>query len=268
MMSLLSMILLATETGVITSASQYTYLPTDGFGAFIIGVLVFLVCAFLFLIFSMNQFRRIAFPSKEPALKGLVQHLTDTVPVDQEDTILMDHVYDGIQELDNNLPPWWKYLFYATIVFAFGYLYYYHFTDSDKLQIAEYREEQMAADLAMQEYRKHAANSIDESNVTMADASGIKEGEVLFQENCTACHGKLGEGGVGPNLTDEYWLHGGGLTDVFKTIKYGVPQNGMISWKMQLSPLNLKEVSSYIMSLKGTNPPNGKAPQGNKYEAK
>jgi cytochrome c oxidase cbb3-type subunit 3 len=104
--------------------------------------------------------------------------------------------------------------------------------------------------------------------VKLSDAKGIEKGESLFAQNCSACHGKDGEGGVGPNLTDEYWLHGGDVKDVFKTIKYGVPQNGMISWKAQLSPLNIQEISSYILSLKGSNPPNAKAPQGEKYEGK
>jgi len=268
-MSFLSMILLTTDpTAIVASSSQYTFLPGDPLGAFAVGVLVFIVFVCLFLIFVMIQFRRIVYPSKEPALKGFMQQLTDTVPVEHEEAILMDHVYDGIRELDNNLPPWWKYLFYATIVFAFGYLYYYHFTNTDRLQIGEYKQELLVAEAEMVEYRKHAASSIDESNVKMADEAGIKEGNLLFHENCIACHGKSGEGGVGPNLTDEYWLHGGGLSDVFKTIKYGVPQKGMISWKSQLSPLNIQQLTGYIISIKGTNPANAKAAQGDKYEAK
>jgi len=272
-MSFLSMILLTADPTAITdaaaTAAQSSFIPSDPISAFIIGVLVFLIVAFLFLISAMIQFTRIAFPSKEPALKGFVQQLAGTtVAIEEEESIMMDHVYDGIRELDNDLPPWWKYLFYATIVFAFVYVYYYHFTGNDKLQIAEYQQEQVEAELAMVEYRKHAANSIDETNVKMPDEAGIKEGDVLFKENCVACHGKVGEGGVGPNLTDEFWLHGGSLEDVFKTIKYGVPQKGMISWKSQLSPLNIQQLSGYILSLKGTNPANAKAAQGEIYVAK
>ncbi|WP_245553803.1 cbb3-type cytochrome c oxidase N-terminal domain-containing protein [Cytophaga aurantiaca] len=266
------MILITADPAAITeaaaAATKYVYLPSDPMSAFVIGTLVFIIVVFLFLIFSMLQFKRILYPDKEPALKGFMQKLTDTVPIEKEEEILMDHVYDGIRELDNNLPPWWKYLFYATIVFGFGYIYYYHFTGTDRLQIGEYNQELLVAETEMVEYRKHAANSIDESNVKMSDEAGIKEGYTLFQENCIACHGKTGGGGVGPNLTDEYWLHGGGLSDVFKTIKYGVPQKGMISWKSQLSPLNMQQLTSYIMSLKGTNPEKAKAPQGELYIAK
>jgi len=266
-MSFLSMILLTSDPAAII-AVQNTFLPADPLSAFVVGVLVFILVVFFLLILALIQFKRILYPSEKPALKGLMQQLTDIVPVENEAAILTDHVYDGIRELDNNLPPWWKYLFYATIVYSFGYMYYYHFTDTDRLQIGEYQQELRVAEADMVEYRKHAANSIDESNVKMPDAAGIKEGDVLFQENCIACHGKTGEGGVGPNLVDEYWLHGGSLTDVFKTIKYGVPQKGMISWKSQLSPLNLQQLTGYIMNLKGTNPGNAKAPQGDKYEAK
>jgi len=255
----------AAATEIAAASAPYTFLPADPFGAFAVGALVFIVFVFVFLIFSILQFKWILYPSKKPAMKALMQHLTDTVPIEHEEAILMDHVCDGIRELDNNLPPWWKYLFYATIVYAFGYMYYYHFTDTDRLQIGEYEQELLVAETEMVEYRKHAANSIDESNVTMADEVGIKEGDVLFQENCIACHGKASEGGVGPNLTDAYWLHGSGLADVFKTIKYGVPQKGMISWKSQLSPLNMQQLTSYIISLKGTNPANAKAPQGEIY---
>lgn len=275
-MSFLSMILLTADPTAITdaaaTAAQSAFIPSDPISAFIIGVLVFLIVAFMFLIAAMIQFTRIAFPStKEPALKGFVQQLAGTtVAVEEEESILMDHVYDGIRELDNDLPPWWKYLFYATIVFAFVYVYYYHFTGTDKLQIAEYQQEQVEAELAMAKYRKNAANTIDETNVKMSDEAGIQEGNVLFQENCVVCHGKAGEGiaSGGPNLTDKYWLHGGSLTDVFKTIKYGVQEKGMISWEKQLSPLNLQQLTSYVLSLQGTNPANAKAPQGEIYTAK
>lgn len=270
-MSFLSMILLTTLPEVAAdaaSAGQYKFLPSDPMSAFIVGMLVFLVFVFLLLISAMVQFTRIAFPSKEPAMKGLMQQLTGSVPIEDEESIMTDHVYDGIRELDNDMPTWWKYLFVVTIIFAFVYIYYYHFTGINKSQDEEYQQELKVAEEQMKEYRKHAANSIDESNVKLADAAGIENGKILFDENCVACHGKAGEGGVGPNVTDEFWLHGGSLQDVFKTIKYGVPEKGMISWKSQLSPLNIQQLSSYILSLKGTNPTNAKAPQGDKYEAK
>jgi cytochrome c oxidase cbb3-type subunit 3 len=235
---------------------------------FIYAVLIFVLLVLLFILYALN----IVFEKtktvllKEPLFAGIMKKLTDTVPVEQEEVILTDHVYDGIRELDNNLPPWWKYLFYATIVFSGVYLYFYEIRDNGYTQEQEYNEEMVMAEKEKEEYMKTAANSIDESNVKLANAKGVENGKVLYIQNCAACHGQIGEGGVGPNLTDEYWLHGGGIKNVFKTIKYGVPQNGMISWKSQLSPSNIQDVASYIMSIQGSNPANGKAPQGDKYQ--
>ncbi len=146
-------------------------------------------------------------------------------------------------------------------------MYYYHFSGRGSLQLDEYNQEVREGELAVEEYMKKSANSVDEHTVKqLSDANRIENGKTLFLQNCAACHGKGGEGGVGPNLTDDYWLHGGSVNDVFKTIKYGVPQKGMISWKSQLSPGNIQEITSYIRTLKGTNPANPKAPQGDKYE--
>jgi cytochrome c oxidase cbb3-type subunit 3 len=244
--------------------------PFDFMSLFIIIVLGIIILALLFLLYTLKVLFDHTNPSevKEPVFAGIIRKLTDTVPVEQEDVILTDHIYDGIQELDNNLPPWWKYMFYATIVFAGVYIYFYHFNENGKLQAQEYEQEMNVAEKEKIEYMKLAANSIDETNVKVADAKGIENGKSLFLSNCAACHGRAGEGGVGPNLTDEYWLHGGGIKNVFKSVKYGIPQNGMISWKSQLSPKNIQEVASYILSIKGTNPANGKAPQGDKYEEK
>ncbi len=204
-----------------------------------------------------------------PLFSGLMKSLTNAVPIENEESILTDHEYDGIRELDNNLPTWWKYMFYATIVFSFAYIYYFHFSGTNLSQAAEYEQEVAQAEKDIEEYRKTVANSIDESNVTLlADAKGLENGKKVFLQSCAACHGTAGEGGVGPNLTDEYWLHGGDIKSIFKTIKYGVPQKGMISWKAQLTPVIMQEVASFITTLKGTNPANGKAPQGDKYEGK
>jgi cytochrome c oxidase cbb3-type subunit III len=101
----------------------------------------------------------------------------------------------------------------------------------------------------------------------VSDAKVLAEGKEIFTGKCVACHGALGEGGVGPNLTDEYWLHGGTINDIFKTIKNGVPEKGMISWKATLKPNEIQSVSNYIASLAGTTPPNGKAPQGDKVSS-
>ena len=121
------------------------------------------------------------------------------------------------------------------------------------------------ADAAKKVYLAHAANLIDENTVKeSADAAVVSAGAAVFQTNCVACHGDKGQGVVGPTLTDEYWLHGGKINNVFKTIKYGIPEKGMISWEKTLTPKQISDVANFVKSLKGTNPPNPKAPQGEK----
>ena len=196
----------------------------------------------------------------------LMKSLTDAVPVEEEASIMLDHDYDGIKELDNNLPPWWKYGFYLTIVFALVYLYMYHVDGSADLQTVEYEKEMAKAKTEIEEYMKTAANKVDENTVTyLAEAKDQAAGKDAYLASCAACHGRAGEGGVGPNLTDAYWLHGGSIKDVFKSIKYGWPEKGMKSWKEDLSPMQIAQVTSYLISLKGSNPANGKAPQGDLY---
>lgn len=197
----------------------------------------------------------------------LYKKLTQVVPVEKEEDILFDHEYDGIRELDNSLPPWWVYMFYITIIFAGVYMTYYHFTDAGLSQEEAYQKEMEQAEEAVQAYLARQASSVDETNVEMLeDDNQIAMGKTLFETNCAACHGMMGEGGVGPNLTDEYWIHGGTIKDVFRTIKYGVPEKGMIAWQAQMRPKDMHQVSSYIMTLVGTNPPNAKEPQGEKVE--
>ena len=187
-------------------------------------------------------------------------------PVQEEVAIDLGHNYDGIRELDNRLPPWWLYGFYITIIFAGVYLWRYHVSHTapsseEEFQIAMTRAEEQKA-----EYLKKAAANVDENTVRLlTQETDLQAGNNVFQSNCAACHGKAGEGMVGPNLTDEYWLHGGSVKDIFKTIKYGVPEKGMKSWKDDFSPTQLAQLSSYIHSLKGTNPPNGKEKQGEMY---
>ena len=196
----------------------------------------------------------------------LMMSLTDAVAVEEEDSILLDHNYDGIKELDNNLPPWWKYMFYATILSGVIYMVHYHVLKTGDLQTAEYNKAMAQAKIEVDEFMKTSANNVDENSVKLlTEASDITAGKTIFTANCAACHGQLGEGTVGPNFTDEYWIHGGGVQDIFKSIKYGWVEKGMKSWKEDLSPMQIAQVTFYIKSLKGTNPPNGKAPQGDLY---
>lgn len=200
---------------------------------------------------------------EEDWVDGLLHKLTDAVPVEKEDEVATDHVYDGIMELDNNLPPWWLVGFYLSMLFAVVYLLRFHVFQSAPLSAEELKIELAEAEIAQAEYLKNAANLIDESSVTLlTDNSRIVEGGKIFAKNCAVCHAQDGGGGVGPNLTDNYWIHGSDIKDVFKTVKYGVPAKGMIPWKDQLNAGEMQEVSSYILSLVGTTPANPKEPQG------
>lgn len=186
---------------------------------------------------------------------------------EEEEAIDLSHDYDGISELDNKLPPWWIAAFAITILFSVVYMYRYHVSGSAPLQEEELQIALARAEVEKKAYLAKSANNVDESTVVMLDAGGIAKGKAIFDQNCQACHGAAGEGNmVGPNLTDDYWLHGGSLSDIFKTVKYGWPDKGMQSWKEQLSPIQIAQVTSYIKSLVGTNPPNAKEPQGELYK--
>lgn len=199
--------------------------------------------------------------------RRLWNRLNDSVPVAQEETVLTDHSYDGIRELDNRLPPWWLWGFYITIIFGVVYLINYHVLDTGKLQEEEYIAEMEKAEAEVQAYLASMDNLIDENSVTFTgEEVDLLAGKELFISKCAACHGQNGEGGVGPNLTDKYWLHGGDIQSIFKTVKYGVPSKGMISWESQLVPKEMQQVSSYIYTLEGTDPANQKEAQGELFE--
>jgi cytochrome c oxidase cbb3-type subunit 3 len=199
---------------------------------------------------------------------SLWDKLNKSVEIKDEAAILTDHDYDGIRELDNALPPWWKYGFYLTIVWAFGYLFYFHAGGNGPSSIQEYNTQLADAEKQMEEYRKNAKNLVDETTVVLLTGSDdLKAGSALFASNCVSCHGASAEGKIGPNLTDQYWKHGGDIKDLFKTVKLGVTGTGMKSWKTDLSALQMAQVTSYILSLQGTNPANGKAPEGTLYTA-
>ena len=174
----------------------------------------------------------------------------------------MAHNYDGITEFDNDLPPWWKYGFYFTIVFAIGYLYYYQVAKIGQLQTAEYATEMQQATLLV------SADADDPNKLTTFAAltapTELGAGKSLFATNCAPCHGASAEGKVGPNLTDDYWLHGGEINHVYKTIKFGVSSKGMVAWKGKLAGKQILQVASYIRSLHDSKPANAKPPQGEK----
>jgi cytochrome c oxidase cbb3-type subunit 3 len=191
------------------------------------------------------------------------QKLLSLRPLAEEKELLIAHDYDGIQELDNPIPAWFMYLFYATIIFAIGYLLTYHVFKVAPLQYDEYKIEMAQADIAKKIYLSKAANRVDENTVKLTtDPAVLASGQAIFKTSCAACHGEHAQGVVGPNLTDDYWLHGGKINDLFKTIKYGVLSKGMPTWEKQLSPKQISDVANYIKSLRGTNPAAAKEPQG------
>lgn len=180
----------------------------------------------------------------------------------------LDHNYDGIKELDNKLPPWWLYSFYVSIIFAFGYMIYYHVLDGEN-QLVEYEKEMMAAKIAVEEYKKNAPDLVDAENVVLlTEAGDLEAGAALYQTNCMACHATDGGGGIGPNLVDEHWILGGGIKDIFHTISEGGRAGkGMIAWKSTLRPVEIQQISSYILSLQGTTPANPKEAEGDLWVA-
>lgn len=186
-----------------------------------------------------------------------------------EEELTIEEDYDGISELDNPPPPWFNFIFYTSILAAVIYMLNYHVLKFGKLQEAEYTSDVSESKIAVEAYLKKAGNLIDENSVVLLkDAKAIETGAKNFKEKCMVCHGEKGEGkiGLGPNFTDDYWLHGGDVKSIFKTIKYGVPAKGMIPWQNSLSGLQIQQLASFIKSLRGTNPPNAKEPQGILYK--
>lgn len=241
----------------------------DTFTFFFMAAIVLLelmVLAAMF--FQFNLLIRTAKTVSESVKKEskLIQSLVGAVPVEEEDSILLDHDYDGIRELDNDLPPWWKYGFYLTIAVSVVYMLHFHVLGTGDLQIKEYENDIAEAKLAVDEYMRNSSNNVDENTVKLlTEQSDIATGKDVYISNCAACHGKEGEGSVGPNLTDEYWLHGGSIQDVFKSVKYGWVEKGMKAWKEDLSPMQIAQITSFIKTLKGTKPANAKAAQGDLF---
>lgn len=206
---------------------------------------------------------------KEP---GLLTRLWDSINgfqgKEKEAALVMDHNYDGIRELDNHLPPWWKWLLYATIVWSVVYVLAYHVFDSLPLSRTEYETE--LAQAAEQAKMLKAANpgpQIDETTVELTlDAAALADGKQTFLGTCASCHRRDGGGDIGPNLTDEYWKNGGTIKDIFKVVKHGVPSTNMVAWGGVMSPEAMRNVASYVLSLQGSNPENPKKPEGDLFK--
>lgn len=195
--------------------------------------------------------------------KKLMKKLTKSEPIENEAQLLLEHDYDGIKELDNNLPPWWVYLFYGCIVFAAVYLIRFEILGGDDQEM-ELKKEVAQAKIDVAEYLKNAPDLMDESKVTqLTDPADLALGNDIFSKNCIPCHRADAGGQIGPNLTDEHWILGGGIKNIFHTLEHGGRDGkGMVSWKGTLKPKEMQLVASYVLSLQGSNPKDPKAPDG------
>jgi cytochrome c oxidase cbb3-type subunit 3 len=191
--------------------------------------------------------------------KNILNKLTRTKTIEQESDVMLDHNYDGIRELDNVLPPWWVYLFYGTIIFGAIYIVRYQIMDGNN-QVQEFQTEMQEAKVAVAEYLKTAPDMMSKEKVTLlTDATSLAAGKAIYTANCVACHRPDGGGQIGPNLTDDYWILGGGIKNVFNTVMEGGRDGkGMVAWKASIKPSDIQKVASYVLSLQGTNPKDAK----------
>lgn len=273
---------LLSQTTIAQTADNASTIPTANYGGLtssafyaFVSVIAIEVAAIFFLAFSIRRVFQELLPQKEVVESSSKfsewwssldkKFFTKAVAVEKEADILIDHDYDGIQELDNSLPPWWKYGFYITILVAFFYLGYYHAFGIGKNPTEEYLAEMQKAQYEKEIYEANNKDKVDETNIPMADAVGLAEGKEIYSNKCWPCHGKAGEGGAGPNLTDDYWLHKGSLNDIYHSIKIGYPDKGMQSWAKEFTPKQISLIASYVKTMHGTNPPGARPPQGDLF---
>ncbi len=266
--------------GITDSGKMLGEMVHHGLGNTPMNALAFIVLVeALVVLYYAQQIRKLTekpseYEAWEPTLETSTQEskfwkwFNKSVDIAEEETIMTDHEYDGIRELDNSLPPWWKYGFYITIVVAIIYMGYYHLGGSGPSSLKEYQNQMDQAALDIAAYQATQKEAVNEKNVVLLDnQTDIQAGAATFQSLCVACHGTMAEGKVGPNLTDAYWKNGGDIKDLFKTIKYGIKGTGMKSWKTDISASQIAQVASYILSLQGSNPPGAKVPEGTLYQA-
>jgi cytochrome c oxidase cbb3-type subunit 3 len=251
-----------------------------GYGAILVAMVVILIAALMVLrafkvltrlvlgpeaVTNAKTERAARKAEQKIARADRLNKLLSLKPMSEEHTLILQDEYDGIRELNNPTPAWFMYLFYGTIIFAASYLLIYHVFKAAPLQYDEYKNEMALAAKEKATLLAKSANNVDENTVKLTtDPAVLSAGQTVFSTRCAACHGDKGQGLVGPNLTDDYWLHGNKISDVFKTIEYGVQSKGMPTWENQLTPKQISDVANYIKSLHGTHPANPKDPQGTK----
>ncbi len=257
----------ATVTGIFSDATIFRYL--------LLGIITLELITIFALVYWIRFFTGIEDLQREKTVERKTKlkdasswwsRVNKLKPMEEEASLDVGHSYDGIKELDNVTPPWFTIAFIASILFGIGYLWHYHVSKAGPGQYEEYEIAVTKANLEKQAYMKLKGDAINENTVTMLDATGIEAGRALYTSNCSACHGNNGQGGVGPNLTDDYWLHGGSIGDVFKTIRLGVVEKGMMSWKDVFSADQIAQLASYIKSTHGSKPADAKEPQGELYK--
>jgi len=175
---------------------------------------------------------------------------------------LLDHEYDGIREYDNPMPGWWVAIFWASFVFSLGYVFHYHVSPRGVSVEKAYATE-MAA-VRAERARRSLGERVSEDSLEklMLDGALMADAKTRFLQRCLPCHGDRGQGTIGPNLTDDHWLHGKGtLMDIHGTVSEGVPQKGMPAWGLQLNPVELRMMAAFVGSLRGQKVP-GKPPEG------
>jgi cytochrome c oxidase cbb3-type subunit 3 len=243
----------------------------------ILGIVLGIIVLLLVLMIYLMSFMSAVFKKENPELASQpswwdefkIKYITGKMkPVGskEEKELMKEHSYDGIVELDNHMPPWLANVFFLTIGIGVVYFMYYTVLGIGPTQLEEYAEEHRIAAIQIEEYKALAVSSIDETTVVFDETpAAIAAGQSIYSANCVACHAADGGGGVGSNLTDEYWKHGGSINDIFKVIKYGVVEKGMIPWQDQLSPEQMQQVSSFIKTLQGTTPANPKEAEGERY---
>jgi cytochrome c oxidase cbb3-type subunit 3 len=270
------------ETSFWDNPTDHPLLPVYLVSGFVIIIAILLAIVGIYLISVLKMFtvqsqkekaRRLGKTYVQQASwwSKVSQKLNASVPVAEEKNIELDHNYDGIKELNNHLPPWWKWLFYGTIAWSVVYIVLFHLSESLPLSLQEYQNEVAQAEEQQRILKaSQPETQIDESSLVFSnDAAMIEKGKSIFMNNnCGSCHRNDGGGNtIGPNLTDEYWIHGGDVKNVFATIKDGAVEKGMPAWGKSMKPEDVRDVTFFVMSLKGTNPDNAKVPQGELYQA-
>jgi cytochrome c oxidase cbb3-type subunit III len=249
--------LLLSETGAAFAGSASDSATETALVVTGVLTIVIIAIAFLALIIPDEDMKRLG-----GAAARLRSYL---LPGKAENTPMIDHDFDGIHELDNRIPPWFTTLFSVTVIFGVVYMLDYHVFGTSKLSAEEYKEELAVADLHRRIIMA-TEGTIDENQLTaFADPAILQRAGDEFKKYCSSCHGVNGQGVVGPNLTDDYWIHGGGIRNVYTTIKQGVPAKGMISWQLVFTPKQIQEIASYVLSLRGTTPPGAKKAEGDLF---